>query len=268
MTPSSSHLITQKAWNSNAELWDSVMGEEGNDFFQKLQFPFILEYLDVDENYGLNSRKILDISCGNGILSRKFANLGANVIGLDFSRELIRLAKLYEPKVSNLKYYLADVTKREQLKSWMDNSFDHAVCNMALFDISNIEVLIASLPKIIKPGGSFIFSLLHPSFNNSSTVKIIEENEEGGVNPKFYLKMNKYLSIYEQLGIAISGQKHPQYYYNRPLSYYFQLCFKNGFYMDRYDEPVFMEENGSKPLSWGNNFREFPPVLIARMKLA
>jgi hypothetical protein len=38
---------TRAAWDANAELWDSKMGDEGNDFFRILQWPVITEFLEV-----------------------------------------------------------------------------------------------------------------------------------------------------------------------------------------------------------------------------
>lgn len=267
MSRSTDHQLTKLAWNANANLWDEKMGSEGNEFFKQLQYPYILKYLGISKGVVSPNLKVLDISCGNGILSRKLANLGANVTGIDFSEELIKLAREYPGPSGNPMYALADVTKTEQLRPWMDQSFDAAVCNMALFDISDIEPLIASLPGMLKPGGTFIFSLLHPSFNNSSTVKMLEEYDEGELTHRFSLKIDKYLSIYSQKGVALRGQQVSQVYFNRPLQYYLHLLFDQGFVMDRFDEPRLVREEGGSPLSWGSNFAEIPPVLIARMTL-
>lgn len=264
---SKSHSLTKNAWNLNAAIWDSVMGMEGNDFFRQLQLPFILEYLGLESSQTLEGKKVLDMACGNGILARKLVNLGALVIGVDFSEELIKLAESYSPKNEKLSYYVVDLTCQEELIPFMDRSFDIVICNMALFDISDIEILAQAMPQIVKPAGMFVFSLTHPAFNNSSTIKMVEEFDQGKVIQKYSLKTDKYLSIYEQKGIAVRGQKNPQFYYNRPLSYYFKLFFNQGFVLDRFDEPEFLQAGSKSTLSWGFNFREFPPVMLARMKL-
>jgi len=267
MSLSDSHEFTKRAWNANARVWDDRMGTEGNDFFKQLQYPFILDYLGVKNGQFPSPMKILDVSCGNGVLSRKLAALGAEVIGIDFSEALIQLAENYPDRPSNLQYYITDVTEQDQLTPWMDGSFDAVVCNMALFDISDIEPLIMSIPKILRSGGIFIFSILHPSFNNSSTIKMLEEIDEGELKHKYSLKIDKYLSIYERKGVALREQQAPQIYFNRPLQYYLKLCFEQGFKMDRFDEPALIRAEGGSALSWGSNFAEIPPVLLARMVL-
>lgn len=57
--------FTKNAWDANAEIWDSFMGDEGNDFFNILQWPVFASFLDVQPD-----SNILDIACGNGLTSR------------------------------------------------------------------------------------------------------------------------------------------------------------------------------------------------------
>lgn len=259
--------FTHQAWNQNADIWDEKMGSEGNDFFRVLQYPFILEYLRSLPCEKLTNIKILDIACGNGLLSRKLATLGYQVSAIDFSENLIERAKNYTNPGNLITYSVLDVTDPSGLNTIAPDSFDHAVCNMALFDIAEIEPLFRWLSSALKPGGAFIFSLLHPAFNNSSTIKLVEEFDDSGViKQTFSVKISKYLSLFAAKGLALSNQKHPQYFFNRPLEYYFQLGFKNGFVLDGFNEPSFQEEETQNNLSWGGNFHEIPPVLLARMR--
>ena len=39
--------FSREAWDANAEVWDSRMGDEGNDFFRILQWPVIVSFLDL-----------------------------------------------------------------------------------------------------------------------------------------------------------------------------------------------------------------------------
>jgi hypothetical protein len=48
---------------------------------------------------------------------------------------------------------------------------------------------------------------------------------------------------------------------------FFGSCLEAGFVLDGLEEPVFDERAEAKrPLGWGN-YREIPPVLVARMRL-
>ncbi|MGD8404499.1 MAG: hypothetical protein PVJ21_12625 [Anaerolineales bacterium] len=63
-------------------------------------------------------------------------------------------------------------------------------------------------------------------------------------------------------------QFEPQPYFERPLQYYLNVGFKNGFVLDGFEERAFPPDHpASNPLSWGGQFSEIPPVLVARMRL-
>lgn len=142
---------TREAWNTNAQVWDARMGEEGNDFFQILQWPAITRLLNIQPN-----QQILDIACGNGLTTRKLAALGAKVAAFDFSSNLIELAKSRSSRYSDLiTYYTIDATDESALLVLGQHKFDSALCNMALFDMADLDPLFRTLPKLLKPGGGF-----------------------------------------------------------------------------------------------------------------
>jgi hypothetical protein len=141
---------------------------------------------------------------------------------------------------------------------------------MALFDIADIEPLFHALPKLLKPGSSFIFSICHPAFNNSSSMHVVEEiDNEGKIETHYSVKVSRYMKPYSAHGLAMRDQPRPQPYFERPLQYYFNLGFANGFVLDGFEERAFPPEAPQKsPLGWGGNYSEIPPVLVARMKLS
>jgi hypothetical protein len=143
------------------------------------------------------------------------------------------------------------------------------LCNMALFDIANIEPLFRILPRILKPGGIFVFSLVHPAFNNPTSVHVLEESDLGGeIVTQYAIKSSRYMSQFQAYGLALRNQPKAQLYFHRPLETYLNLGFQNGFVLDGFGERAFPPEiPASNPLAWSGQFHEFPPVLIARMRL-
>jgi SAM-dependent methyltransferase len=254
---------TRLAWDANAAFWDEKMGE-GNDFVTVLQWPAVVRLLDPRPG-----QKILDIATGNGLTARRLADLGAQVIAFDFSKELIELAEARTHKSSPVTYHILDATDESGLLSLGEYAFDSALCNMALFDMAEVEPLFHALPKLLKPGGSFVFSLCHPAFNNTSCVHVIEErDDQGEIKTVYSIKVSQYMTPSQSRGLAIRGQPEPQLYFDRPLQYYFKLGFQNGFVLDGYEERAFPPEHPQKsPLGWGGNFSEIPPVLVARMQV-
>ena len=252
---------TRAAWEANAEVWDAKMGDEGNDFVNVLQWPVIKPLLGIQ-----SGQRILDVACGNGLFSRRLAAIGAEVIAIDFSSRMINIAKTRETR--NITYHVLDVTDESALMTLAKHKFDSALCNMALFDIADIEPLFRILPRLLKPGGCFVFSLTHPAFNNSSSVFIAEQWDEGGVKTRYSVKVSRYMTPYQSLGVALRNQPKPQIYFERPLQYYFKLGFENGFMLDGFEERAFPAGHPqSDSLAWGGNFSEIPAVVVARMRL-
>jgi len=255
--------FTKDAWESNAEIWDSRMGDEGNDFFNVLCWPVLASFLDPKPDSA-----ILDIACGNGLTSRRLAALGANVTAFDFSANLIAKAKERTNPDNKISYHIVDATNEEQLLALGNNKFDAALSNMALFDMADIETLFQTLPKLLKSNGIFVFSITHPCFNNSSSAHIIEEWDDGNINTRYAVKISRYITIYQGKGLALRGQIKPQLYFERPLQYYMNIGFQNGFIVDGFEERAFPPDHPqTSPLGWGGNFSEIPPVLVIRMKL-
>ncbi|HET6821422.1 MAG TPA: class I SAM-dependent methyltransferase [Anaerolineales bacterium] len=287
------HQFTRDAWEANAEVWDARMGDDGNDFFNVLCWPALVSLLDASStgqkgtappltssrgSFGsaipLAGQHILDIACGNGLTSRRLAALGAQVTAFDFSANLIERAKARSPSLqspilqSPISYHVVDATNEDQLLSLGPQSFDSALSNMALFDMADIETLFRTLPKLLKPGGAFVFSLTHPAFNNAASMHVMEEFDDGEIKTIYSVKISRYMSIYHAQGLALRGQPKPQMYFERPLQYYLNLGFQNGFVLDGFEERAFPPDHPqSSPLGWGGKFSEIPPVLVVRLRL-
>lgn len=255
--------ISREAWDANAEVWDARMGDGGNDFFNVLCWPAIASFLDPQPG-----QRILDIACGNGLTSRRLASLGVSVVAFDFSAELIRFARARLNPDSRITYHVMDAGDEAGLLGLGEGVFDAALCNMALFDMADIEPLFRILPGLLTPNGVFVFSLMHPAFNNASAVHMVEEADiEGQIRTVYSVKVSRYMTSYHAKGLALRDQPRPQVYFERPLQDYLNLGFRNGFVLDAFAERAFPPEHPQNSLlGWGGKFSEIPPVLVARLR--
>lgn len=254
---------TKSAWNANASFWNEKMGE-GNRFVKVLLWPATERLLEVKEG-----QTVLDVACGNGLTSRKVADLGAHVVALDFAEEMIGIAKErsidYGDRIS---YHVVDATKTSDLLDLGRGKFDSALCNMALFDMAEIQPLLNALTDLLKPGGHFVFSMMHPCFNNPHMSQGGELQYLGDQCITVYsVKVFGYMSETIEPGLAINGQPKPHLYFHRPIQSILSACFKAGFVLDGLEERSFPpdEPSGSHPISWGGNFSEIPPVMVFRI---
>ena len=255
----------RKSWNANAAFWHRRMGE-GNDLVDYLIWPATEKLLGLEGN-----EEVLDIACGNGVFSRRLSEKGASVTAFDFSEAMIEAAASVESEINRrIDYRRIDATDSSALLELGTGRFDAALCGMALFDMADVEPLFKTLPQLLKPGGRFVFSITHPCFNHGRTAHFAEmEDREGEITTRYGVKIWGYMTPATSLGVGIPGQPEPHPYFHRPLHVLLGLLFKAGFVLDGFEERAFPPEyhGGTFPLSWGGNFSEIPPVVVARARL-
>jgi 2-polyprenyl-3-methyl-5-hydroxy-6-metoxy-1,4-benzoquinol methylase len=257
---------TRQAWNENAAFWDERMGE-GNDFVEVLIWPATKRLLALEPG-----ERILDIACGNGLTSRRLAAMGGEVVAFDFAEEMITRARQRTREHGDrIAYHVLDATDEAALLALGEGQFDAALCNMALFDMAEIEPLLGALTRLLRPGGRFVFSVIHPCFNNPCMTQVAEmEDREGNIVTVYSVKVYGYMSPAVSRGAAIAGQPRPQLYFHRSLQDLLGAGLAAGFVLDGLVERSFPPDHpqGRSPLSWGGNFSEIPPVLVARLRLS
>jgi 2-polyprenyl-3-methyl-5-hydroxy-6-metoxy-1,4-benzoquinol methylase len=131
----------------------------------------------------LSGLRLLDIACGQGRASRELARRGAAVLGIDISGSLIEKAKLIEGQEPlGVDFVVADVAQPDRW--WDAQPFDGAVCEMALMDIEDLTGTLTSVSKVVRRGGWFVASFVHPCFpgnenNLSSWPPSLDYHAEG-----------------------------------------------------------------------------------------
>jgi SAM-dependent methyltransferase len=106
--------------------------------------------------------RLLEVACGQGRVARELARRGATLTGVDISAALLARAQRYEAADPlGICYLHADVTVRGVLEGQV---FDGVVCNYGLSDIDDLGGVLGNVARWLRPGGWFVFSLLHPCF--------------------------------------------------------------------------------------------------------
>ena len=103
--------------------------------------------------------RVLDLACG-GRMSRYLARRGADVVGVDVSAAMLGKARAAGP--AGITYLRADVTGAP---TWWDGRpFDGCTCELALMDIDDLAGALATVAAVLRPGGWFVASVMHPCF--------------------------------------------------------------------------------------------------------
>ena len=116
----------------------------------------------------VGGREVLSLACGQGQDARLLAHLGATVTGVDLSEEMLRHARRHEAgRRSGIAYVHGDA---QDLAAFADRSFDGVVCHMALMDIPGLAGTIASVARVLRQEGWFVFSIVHPCYGGHVAV--------------------------------------------------------------------------------------------------
>ena len=217
-------------WDQMAEWWDEKLGDEGDLWHRTLIDPPLIRLVDRVEG-----QHLLDLACGNGYLSRRFARQGAIVTGVDTSAPIIERARKREAQDAlGIAYHVSEASALDMLA---DNSQDLVICNMALMDIENAAGAIQEVARVLRKQGRFVASLSHPCFDKVNTSGW--EIEQIYPTTTIWRKMSRYRAIAadELPWLQIPGKVVSTRAYHRPLSWYFQAFRGAGLVVANFEEP-------------------------------
>ena len=126
--------------------------------YRSLRYAGIIQkdfmYRQLGVGHDLSGKRLLDFGCGTGQTSTQLAALGAFVVGMDISPELIQIARR--------RAELDGVTDRVQFQN-VDllqapppaDSFDLILCSAVLHHV-DYSVVLPILRSCLKPGGKIV----------------------------------------------------------------------------------------------------------------
>jgi ubiquinone/menaquinone biosynthesis C-methylase UbiE len=182
----------------------------------------------------IKGARICDIACGEGYLSRFLGQSEPQeVIGIDISSTLIDIAT-HRRNRPNLSYRVDDA---QHLQTFSDASVDIAVSQLAIMDVPDHRALFQSVHRVLKAGGVFVFSLLHPCFESPFRLP---------AEPQFQVDANSNIVAYlirhyaregfwQSGGTGVRGHMGA---YHRTLSTLINDLLGAGFILERLEEPV------------------------------
>ena len=130
-----------EGWNRVADKYDSTWSTSTRQFIGPL----------LDAVGAASGTTMLDVGCGPGYVSAAVAERGAIPIGIDFSQEMIAIARRMFPPIE---FREGDA----QQLAFADGTFDCVVANFALLHLTNPERACAEACRVLKPGGWFGFT--------------------------------------------------------------------------------------------------------------
>lgn len=147
----------------------------------------------ITEQLGSKCENILDLGCGPGLYTKRFAEKGYNVTGIDFSKNSIEYAKKdAENNDLKIKYICQNYLDMDFSKH-----FDLIImiyCDFGVLSSIEREVLVEKIHRALKPGGYFIFDTLNEKSIEAMTFTKQWEMSDGG-----FWKDEPYLCLSQSL---------------------------------------------------------------------
>lgn len=194
-------------------------------------------------------KRVLDLACGHGRISRELARRGTRVVGVDLSGALLDRARALDAdEPLPIAYVHGDAASRSLLEGEV---FDAVVCSFGLSDIDDLDGAIATVARLLAPGGHFVFSLLHPCFAGGQDVSGSWPSWGSYHDESWWVAGGALSSLRRQVGAN-----------HRMLSTYVNTVRGHGLVIDRLAEPRPPKEWRERRL----DAARFPVFLVARAR--
>ena len=214
--------------------------------FSNTADPVLVELLAVLGP--VTGRRVLDVACGQGRVTRELARRGATVTGVDLSRAMLDKAEsIQDAEPLAIRYVHGDVASAPALD---DAAFDAVVCNFGLSDIDDLDGALATVCRTLRPGGAFAFSILHPCFPGGAAISGAWPRSGRYYDEGYWVADGGASSLRRRVGAN-----------HRMLSTYLNALSRHGLRLTETSEP-------EPPAQWATTDRHdaagYPIYLVAR----
>jgi ubiquinone/menaquinone biosynthesis C-methylase UbiE/ADP-ribose pyrophosphatase YjhB (NUDIX family) len=217
-----------RCWDEAAEEFASFFADGGDRYHAYIINPCLMELLG-----DVVGQTVLDLACGEGHFARHLADVTGGrvrVVGVDASPTMIRIARERSAAYTeSLTFQLGDAAG---LRDLAPHSFDVVVCNMALMDMQDYRAAISEVARLLRPGGAFVFSVLHPCFFTPGSGWLTDDrgNVVGWRVADYYSQLAWKMKVKHVM-------ESQTYMFHRPLEDYVRALRENGFAIADLREP-------------------------------
>lgn len=192
--------------------WDEI----SNNIFKRNAFVYgrysnVIKIIENIFKEGLHNNKILDLGCGDGVLSHLLNSKGAIVSGIDYSEIAIEFAK------EKTKGSTIDFTHGSAYDlPYDDNSFDIVVSSDVIEHLQNTSIYLSEIKRVVRPKGLVVISTpirftekpldtMHVvEWYQGEFIKLIESYFPNGnymsSHPLFWMELYKLMLFNKPLG--------------------------------------------------------------------
>lgn len=143
-------------YNKKAKYYDVF-----NIHTRRLTYIDIKSFIKIFDIFKLKPKIILDVGCGTGRLSNSLAKHGYGVVGIDISKESIKIAKM-KANSKKVKFIVSDVLEYKSAAKFDCVVAGDDVIGHFITDKMALKCFI-KIYKMLRGGGIFIFDSANPN---------------------------------------------------------------------------------------------------------
>lgn len=178
----------------------------------------------------LTGRRVLDLGCGEGLVSRALAGRGAAVKGVDPSPRMVEHARRAEQEEHTGTVYTVD--DGCALDSVASASMDWVTAALSLNNVPDLDAALRAVQRVLVPHGALVFTVPHPCFE--APYAGWTEGDDGVPARRVvgdYLSEGFWRSANPE-GARRAGNRH------RTVATYLNALVRHGLRLDAVDEPA------------------------------
>lgn len=148
----------------------------------KRRTEMIIRYCNIDP-----SKRVLEIGCGTGMLTKILADTGADMVATDIFPEFLKVVRKKISNAQNVELKLADA---QTLADFTDQSFD-VVCGLSVLHHLDISLTLKNILRVLKPGGCIAFSepnMLNPQIAIQKSIPFVKKIMGDSLDETAFLK--------------------------------------------------------------------------------
>ncbi|MFD8806441.1 class I SAM-dependent methyltransferase [Streptomyces sp. NPDC059597] len=185
----------------------------------------LLDRLPAD----LRGQRILDLGCGEGLITRALASRGGAVVGIDPSPRMIGHARAAEQtSASGARYAVDDGCS---LATVATGSVEWVTAGLSLNNVPDLTAAVSAVQRVLVPKGHLVFTVPHPCFEAPHARWLDDGDQPRGRVVGTYLAEGFWRSANPD-GARRAGNQH------RTLSTYVTALVKQGFTIEGAAEPT------------------------------
>ncbi|HZP31566.1 MAG TPA: class I SAM-dependent methyltransferase [Acidimicrobiia bacterium] len=212
--------------DAELERWERHAGWWQEHFTDGVDAEYEEQILPLADTHLAGARRVLDVGCGEGQLSRRAAarlGPGAFLTGVDPTWAQLEVARARGGPV----HYARG---RAEALPFAAGSFDAVVICLTLEHVEPFEPAIEEVARVLGPDGRFVLFLNHPLLQTPGSGWIDDHILE-----EQYWRVGPYLPDDAAVEEVSPGVRLP--FMHRPLSRYINVMADSGLLVEHMDEP-------------------------------